>query len=75
MLRPGLMQGRTYRHLDGFQIQAPRLAATIKDDAQQLIYFARDFLVDRFHRFFSWADGGVSSIGRKSQICSLTFNS
>ena len=32
------MQGRTYRHLDGFLVQAPRLAATIKADA----YFTVD---------------------------------
>ena len=72
---PGLMHGRAHRHLDGFQIQMPRLAATAEDDAQQLVYFARDFLLDRFGRFFSWADGGVSSTGRNSQICSLTSNS
>ena len=43
--------------------------------AQQLVYFARDFLLDGFGRFFSWADGAVSPTGRNSQICSLTSNS
>jgi hypothetical protein len=69
------MQGRTDRHLQGFQIQTPRLAAGAEGYAQQLVYFARDFVLDRFRRFFSWADGEVSSTGRNSQICSLTSNS
>jgi hypothetical protein len=50
---PGAMHGRAHRHLDGFQIQVPRLAAAVEDDAQQLVYFTRDFLADRFGRFFS----------------------
>jgi hypothetical protein len=70
-----LMHGRTHRHLDGLQIQTPRLAAAIEDDAQESIYFARDFSVDNFDRFFSWADRGGSSTGRKAQICSLTSRS
>ena len=41
-------------------------------DRQQLFYFARDFLLDRFGRFFPWVDGAVSSTGRNAQICSLT---
>ena len=71
----GLVHGRAHRHLDGFQIQMPRLAAAAEDDAQELVYFARDFLLDRFGRFFSWADGEFSSTGRSWQICSLTSNS
>jgi hypothetical protein len=69
------MHGRAHRHLDGFQIEMSRFAAGAEDDAQQLLYFARDFLLDRFSRFFSWADGEVSSTGRNAQICSLTSNS
>jgi len=53
----------------------PRLAAAGEDDTQQLVYFARDFLRDCFRRFFSRADGEVSSTGRNWQICSLTANS
>jgi len=70
-----LMQGRTNSHLDGFQIQTPGLATTVENDEQQLIYFSRDFLADRFRRFFSCVDGGVSSTGRNAQICSLISNS
>ncbi len=36
----GLMQGRAHRHVDGFQIETPRFAAGVDDDAQQLVYFA-----------------------------------
>jgi hypothetical protein len=69
-----VVHGRAHSHLDGLQIQVPRLTATAKDDAQQLVYFARDFLLDRFSRFFSWVVGEISSTGRNSQICSLTSN-
>jgi len=72
---PGLMHGRAHRHLDGFEIEMSGFAAGREDDAQPLVYFARDFLLDRFGRFFSWADGEVSCTGRNSQICSLTSTS
>src|ERR1017187_6309279 len=71
---PGVVHGRAHSHLDGLQIQVPRLTATAKDDAQQLVYFARDFLLDGFGRFFSWVVGEISFTGRNSQICSLTSN-
>ena len=48
-----IVHSRTHRHLDGFQIQTPGFAVAMKDDLQQLFYFARDFLLDRFRRFFS----------------------
>ena len=41
-------------------------------DVQQLAYFARDFLVDRFGCFFSCGER-VCSIGRARQI--FLFNS
>ena len=71
----GVMHGGTHRHLDGFQIQTASLAATMEDDAQQLVYFARHFLADRFGRFFSWADSAGPSTGRNRQISSLTSRS
>jgi len=71
---PGMMHGRAHRHFDGFQIQTPRLAATDEDDAQQLVYFARDFLADRFDRFFSCGER-ESSTGRARQILSFTSSS
>ena len=60
----GLVHGRAHRHLDGFQIQTPRLSATVEDDAQQLVYFARDLLADRFRRFFSSGESTSGSDGR-----------
>lgn len=55
-------------------IQASRLAAVVEDEAQQLVYFARDFLLDGFRRFFS-SGVRVSATGRARQIFSLTANS
>ena len=68
------MHHRPHDHLGGFQVQAPRLAAAVENDAQQLVYFARDFLLDGFRRFFS-SDERVSATGRARQIFSLTSNS
>lgn len=68
------MHGGTHRHLDGFQIQTAGLATSVEDDTQQLVYFARDFLTDRFGRFFS-CGGTASSAGRTRQILSFTSNS
>src|ERR1035441_7537414 len=45
-----------------------RRTATAKDDAQQLVYFARDFLLDRFRRFFSSGESTSGSDGRSWQI-------
>jgi hypothetical protein len=57
---------------DGFQVQAAGLAAVLKDDAQQPVYFASHFLAEGLRRFFSWAVDSVGSIGRKRQIFRLT---
>ena len=65
------MHGRTHRPFYGLQIQTPGLAATLEQDAEQLVYFARDFLLDRFGRFFSTGER-VSSTGRARQILALT---
>ena len=62
---PGSMHGRTHGHLQGFQFPTPRLAVGVEDHAQKLVYFARDFLLDGFGRFFSWSVCGSSSAGRK----------
>ncbi len=69
------MHGRAHHHLGGLQIYMPCFAAGGEEDAEQLSYFARDFLLDRFRRFFPWADGTVSTTGRNWQIFSLTSNS
>jgi hypothetical protein len=65
------MHGRTHRHLDRFQIETAGLAAIFEDDAQELIYFARDFPPDGFDRFFSSGES-VSSTGRARQMLSFT---
>src|SRR5271165_2575163 len=65
------MHGRTHRHLDGLQIQTPRPAPAVEDDAQQLAYLACNFLLDRFRRFFSSGES-VSATGRARQIWALT---
>jgi hypothetical protein len=66
------VQGGTHGHLDGLQIQSPSSSAAIEDDAQQLVYFARDFVTDRFRRFFSSGKNTSGSDGRNWQICVLT---
>jgi hypothetical protein len=66
-----MMHGRAYGDLDGFQIETPRLAPFRKDDAQQSIYLARDFLLDGFERFFS-CELSDSVTGRARQIFSFT---
>ena len=50
---PGLMHSGTDRGLDTFQVESASRFAVAENDAQQLLYFAGDFLLDRFGRFFS----------------------
>ena len=50
---PSLMHRRADDGFDGFQIDAASLAAIPKDRVQQTVYFAGDFLLDRFGSFFS----------------------
>jgi hypothetical protein len=64
------VHGGTRRHFDRFQIEASRPAYSGKEDAEKLIYFADDFLADRFGRFFS-CGVSVSWMGRARQIFSL----
>src|SRR5216684_2885192 len=71
---PSLMHDRPHGHLGGFQVQVPRLTAAVEDNAQQLVYFARDFLLDGFRRFFSSGET-VSATGRARQIFSLISSS
>ena len=68
------MHDRAHGQLDSFQIQTARLAPIVEDNAQQLLYFARDLLADRFGRFFSCGDR-ESSTGRARQILSFTSSS
>jgi hypothetical protein len=65
------MHGRAHRRFQRFQIHTPRLVAALEHYTQQLLYFARDFLVDGFGRFFSSGDR-VASTGRARQIFSFT---
>ena len=66
-----LMHGLAHQHLYGFQIQAPGFTRTRELGLQQLLYFARDFMLDSLRRFFS-CGVRMSSTGRKRQIFSLT---
>ncbi|MBC8165257.1 MAG: hypothetical protein H7Y20_05210, partial [Bryobacteraceae bacterium] len=66
----GLMQSCAESYLDGLQVEASCFAPLAEDDTQYLLYFARDFLLNRIRRFFS-CGLIVSSTGRARQICSL----
>jgi hypothetical protein len=66
------MHGGADGCLDTLQIKAAVDFAVAENDAQQLLYFAGNFLLDRFRRFFSWAVCAVCSTGRKRQIFRLT---
>ena len=66
----GLMQGGAQGHLDRFQIRSPVFRAR-RRRGPAAVYFARDFGMDRFRRFFS-SGVNVSSTGRSAQIFSLT---
>lgn len=68
----GVMHRGTDYGLDALQIELAGGPAVAENEAEQLIYFAGDFLLDRFGRFFSWADGAASVTGRSSQIRVLT---
>jgi hypothetical protein len=69
---PGLMHRSTDCSLDTLEIESASRLAVAQNDAQQLFYVAGEFFLNRFVRFFSWADGLASVIGRSSQICVLT---
>ena len=53
-------------------VEAAGLAPTLEDRTQPLIYFAGDFPLDRFGRFFSCGVCSVCSSGRKRQTVRLT---
>jgi len=66
-----LVHSGTHSHFDGLQVQTSRFAATGEDRAQELLYLVRDFLTDRFGRFFSCGER-VSWTGRARQISAFT---
>ena len=68
--RADLMHGQPQGHFRGFHIQPAVLAALVQDHRQQAAYFAGDFLLDGFDRFFS-CRVKVCSTGRKPQMLSL----
>ena len=69
---PGLMHGGSQSGLDRFQIELAIVAAVLKNNPQEPVYFADNFLLDCLRRFFSWAVCSVCSTGRKRQILRLT---
>jgi hypothetical protein len=70
---PGV--GLSARPSRWLQIQSSGPAATVKDDAQQSVYFARDLLADGLRRFFSCGESTSGWEGRNRQICALTSTS
>lgn len=69
---PGMMHGGADCCLDTFQIESAVRFVIAENNAEQLLYFAGDFLPDDLRRFFSCADGAASATGRIAQICALT---
>ena len=67
------MHRRTNGCLDALKVEAARRLAIAENDAQGLLYFAGDFFLDRFDRFFPWSLWPVCSTGRKRQIFRLTL--
>ena len=65
---PCLMHSRTDDGFDSFEVEPAGLAPALKDRVQQSVYFAGNFLLDRFSRFFSCDRGTASWIGRSRQI-------
>jgi hypothetical protein len=61
-------------HFHRFQVGAAGPLALGENSTQQRCYFAREFGLDRFGRFFS-CGVSASSTGRKAQISSLTSTS
>lgn len=69
-----LVHGRSDGGFHRFQIESAVVASTIlKNDPQEAVYFAGDFLLDRLRGFFSWAVCSVCSTGRNRQIFRLTL--
>ena len=68
-----LMHRRTNRDLYRFQIQRLLLLARAEKKPQQMFYFAGDFLLDDFRRFF-FARSSSGWSGRTWQIFSLISN-
>ena len=69
---PGVMHRGTDHGLNTLQVQLAGCPAVAENDVKQLLYFAADFFLDRFGRFFSCVDGEASATGRSSQIRVLT---
>ena len=66
------MRAFAHQHLDRFQIETTGSAAVGEDLFQQVVYFARNFLLDRVGRCFSCSDGVAGSAGRIWQMFPLT---
>ena len=68
-----LMKSAPKSVFHGFHIHLAAAAALLKDTAQQLVYFSRNFLMDCSSRFFSCSvqPPRCCSTGRSVQIFSL----
>ena len=67
-----MADGGSHRRFDRFQIEWSVVAAFLKNNMQDPVYFAGDFLLDCLRRFFSCAVCSVCSMGRKRQTLRLT---
>ena len=72
--RPRLMHGCADCGLGRLQVESAFLTPALKQNLKDAVYFALDFVMDRFRRFFSWAVN-VSSTDRVLQIFSFTSRS
>jgi hypothetical protein len=66
----GLLQGNPQGGFDRLQIRSAVFVTLGEDATQQLVYLARDLLMDCSSRFFSWSvqPPRCCSTGRSSQI-------
>jgi hypothetical protein len=73
--RSRLVHAGTNCHLHRFQIQTAGFFYRAEQEPEQMLYFAGDFLLNDFRRFFFCAVSSCSgSRGRAWQIFSLTSN-
>ena len=70
--RSGPVHGGSRCRFDSLQVESTSPVQPREEDAEKLVYFPCDFLVDRFGRFFSCSDRSGSSMGRSLQIFSFT---
>jgi hypothetical protein len=61
------MHRGTDRRLDTFQIESASRFTVAENDVKQLLYFAGDFFLDRFGRFFSGTSVRSLQLGERDR--------